>query len=179
MPKMRVETKICFIISSMVIYLALGSNLADRTSYLKAAVSGLMRHGVEMIRSSSLYHTEPKELLDQPWFLNSVLEAAATLQPRNLLEVCLEVERENGRIRAESNGPRTLDVDIIFYGDQIVETPELVVPHPRYVTRRFVLEPLAEIAPSFRDPVRKITVRELLAASTDPAIVRMAGPPLF
>jgi 2-amino-4-hydroxy-6-hydroxymethyldihydropteridine diphosphokinase len=163
----------------MVIYLALGSNLGDRRAHLEAAVSGLSQHEVEPVRSSSVYKTEPKELLDQPWFMNCVLEAATTLQPVDLLKICLDVERENGRLRTGKNAPRTLDIDIIFYGRQVVQTPELVVPHPRYATRRFVLEPLAEIAPSFRDPILAVTVQELLAASNDAAAVLKAGPPLF
>jgi 2-amino-4-hydroxy-6-hydroxymethyldihydropteridine diphosphokinase len=160
----------------MVVYLALGSNLGDREANLRSAVHALQRRGVTPSRLSSFYHTEPKELLNQPWFLNGVMEASTCLQPRRLLEVCREVEHEHGRIRTYSNAPRTLDIDIIFYDGLIVDTPELTIPHPRYANRRFVLEPLAEIAPDLPDPRTGLTIRELLAATTDTAIVRAAGP---
>jgi 2-amino-4-hydroxy-6-hydroxymethyldihydropteridine diphosphokinase len=163
----------------MIVYLSLGSNLGDRRAMLQAAVAGLVQRGVQVARSSSLYHTEPKELVAQPWFLNSVLEASTSLKPSDLLHVCLDTERENGRLRTETSGPRTLDIDIIFYGNQLLETGELTIPHPRYASRRFVLEPLAEIASDFIDPVRNISIRELLAACTDTSVVSKTGPPLF
>jgi 2-amino-4-hydroxy-6-hydroxymethyldihydropteridine diphosphokinase len=163
----------------MTVYLALGSNLGNRKSMLEAAVAGLARRGVSPVKSAGLYHTEPKELAAQPWFLNSVLEATTSLKPLELLDVCLETEQENGRVRTRKNAPRTLDIDIIFYGTDVLETPALTVPHPRYAERRFVLEPLAEIAAGFVDPVRGMTMRDLLARCTDVAVVSRTGPPLF
>jgi 2-amino-4-hydroxy-6-hydroxymethyldihydropteridine diphosphokinase len=162
----------------MVVYLGLGSNIDDREAWLKSAVAGLSRHGVRLRRSASLYHTEPRDNPAQPWFMNTVIEADTDLEPARLLEICMTVERENGRVRAEPAGPRTIDIDVIFYDRQIVNTPDLTVPHPRYFTRRFVLEPLAEIAADFVDPARGVTVSELLQTTTDPGAVERIGPPL-
>lgn len=163
----------------MIAYLSLGSNLGDREAYLHAAVSGLRKRGVELCRSSAVYQTEPRDVIDQPWFLNTVLESSTILDPELLLGFCLEIERENHRLRDGTKGPRTLDVDIILYGSHIIKKDHLVIPHPRYADRRFVLKPLAEIAPALVDPVRGVTILELLAATADPAIVEKVAPPLF
>src|SRR5262245_47393240 len=138
----------------MIIYLALGSNLGDRISNLKSGLDGLSSRGVEIVRSASIYLTEPRDLVEQPWFLNTIAEARTSLDPRTLLDTCLAVEQASHRKRPadSSKGPRTLDIDIIFYGDQVVRQPGLVIPHPRFADRRFVLVPLTEIAPSFIDP---------------------------
>jgi 2-amino-4-hydroxy-6-hydroxymethyldihydropteridine diphosphokinase len=154
-----------------LVYLALGSNLGNREEYLHAGRRGLADRGVDIIRCSSVYSTEPRELLDQPWFLNSVLAGNTDLLPDELLRACLEVEKQNQRIRQTTKGPRTLDIDIIFYGNFIVRNPSLTIPHPSFSTRRFVLVPLAEIAPDFIDPVTGKTIRELLEACNDPSRV--------
>src|SRR5690242_10097990 len=101
------------------VYLALGSNLGDREAYLRSGMDALGAHGVDIIRCASMYSSEPREVLDQPWFLNTALEANTDLDPDRLLRVCLDVEKENHRIRGVEKGPRTLDIDIIFYGNQI------------------------------------------------------------
>ena len=163
----------------MFIYLALGSNLGDRESFLRAAVLGLSSRGVEVLKCASIYSTAPRDVLDQPWFLNTVVEANTSLEADGLLETCLAVEKENLRKRDTSKGPRTLDIDIIFYGNEIIRKPGLVVPHPRFAARRFVLEPLAEIAADFVDPASRKTIRELLDATPDTAEVRRFGPPLL
>ena len=163
----------------MLIYLALGSNLGDRESFLRAAVVGLRSRGVEVLKCASIYSTAPRDVLDQPWFLNTVVEANTFLEADELLENCLAIENDNLRKRDTGKGPRTLDIDIIFYGDEIIRKPGLVVPHPRFAVRRFVLEPLSEIAADFVDPVSLKTVRELLAATPDTAEVRRLGPPFF
>lgn len=163
----------------MVTYLALGSNLVDRESFLRFAVRGLQQRGIEITRCASLYSTEPRDVQDQPWFLNTVTEANTLLDASELLLACLSVEQEHFRQRDRDKGPRTLDIDIIFYGREIIRLPGLVVPHPRFSERRFVLEPLAEIAPEFTDPVSRKTIRELLLATTDRAAVERFGPPLL
>src|SRR6185295_11030556 len=134
------------------LYLAIGSNIGDREGYLRAAVLGLAAREIEIIRCASIYSTEPRDVLDQPWFLNSALEASTDLDPEQLLRACLEVEKENHRTRESLKGPRTLDIDIIFYGQEVVRKPGLTIPHPSFHTRRFVLAPLAEIAADFVDP---------------------------
>jgi 2-amino-4-hydroxy-6-hydroxymethyldihydropteridine diphosphokinase len=162
----------CFIIAPMVdTFLALGSNLGDRKGYLKNAIQALTQHRIEVVQLASIYETEPKGLERQPWFLNSAALCRTDYAPGRLLEVCLEIERENTRIRDRSNGPRTLDIDIIFYADRVISEPELTIPHPRFTERRFVLIPLAEIASEFVDPVSGKTVATLLAECADRAAV--------
>lgn len=163
----------------MTVYLGLGSNLGDRESHLKAAVRGLSSRGIHITRCASVYSTEPRNVLDQPWFLNTVIECNTSLDAEKLLQVCLAVESENHRQRDLDKGPRTLDIDIIFYGSEIIRKPGLVAPHPRFSERRFVLEPLAELAPDFRDPVSRKTVRQLLEATKDIAAVQRFSRPLF
>ena len=164
----------------MVIYLGLGSNLGDRENHLHAAVAGLRRMDqIQVVRSASIYLTEPKDYVDQPWFLNTVIQADTDLPPEALLERCLAIEREGGRARTVSKGPRTIDVDIIFYGLRVTENAGLTIPHPRYAERRFVLAPLVEIAPDFVDPRRGVRVRELFDSCADSSTVEIYGPPLF
>jgi 2-amino-4-hydroxy-6-hydroxymethyldihydropteridine diphosphokinase len=164
---------ICFIIAPMVVtFLALGSNLGDRKGYLKNAIEALKQHRIQVVRIASIYETEPKGLETQPWFLNTVALCHTDYDPSRLLEVCFAIERENARIRDRSNGPRTLDIDIIFYAEHVIDEPELTIPHPRFSERRFVLVPLAELAPDFVDPVSGKTVATLLAECADRAAVR-------
>jgi 2-amino-4-hydroxy-6-hydroxymethyldihydropteridine diphosphokinase len=158
------------------IYLALGSNLGDREDYLRSAVRGLADHGLHVIRCSSLYATEPLEVFNQPWFLNAVIEADTVLSPDDLLKTCLQVEQDNHRTRDGTKGPRTLDIDIIFYGNQIIRRPGLAIPHPSFSVRRFVLTPLAEIAADFVDPASGRTVSQLLEMCPDRAQVVLCGP---
>lgn len=130
-----------------------------------------------MVRSASVYATEPKGYRDQPWFLNTAVEVATELEPEVLLGVCLRIEESRDRRRTLPDRPRTLDIDIILYGDRIVRTDKVVIPHPRYTQRRFVLAPLAEIARDFVDPVRGLSIRELLDRVDDPSSVKpFAGP---
>lgn len=146
------------------VYLGLGSNLGDREATLQAALRELEAVGVRVVRVSPAYETEPQGYAAQSWFLNAVAEAQTDLFPRQLLSRIQAIETKLGRKRSFPNAPRTIDIDILLFGSFVVRAPGLEIPHPRYRERRFVLAPLAEIAPDLRDPVTKQTMRELLAA---------------
>jgi 2-amino-4-hydroxy-6-hydroxymethyldihydropteridine diphosphokinase len=162
------------------VYLALGSNLGDREGYLRAAGRGLAARGIEIVRSASVYSTEPREVLDQPWFLNTVLQVSTDLGPTELLRICLQIEEKNNRRRDTAKGPRTIDIDIIFYGNRIIRNPGLAIPHPRFSARRFVLLPLTEIAAAFVDPLSGRTIRQLFEICDDPAtVVRVSDALVF
>jgi 2-amino-4-hydroxy-6-hydroxymethyldihydropteridine diphosphokinase len=143
-------------------YLSLGSNLGDRKANLREAIAHLGAVG-SVGRVSALYETEPVEISgQQPWFLNSAVALETELTPFELLQRMLAIELAMGRKRTEPKGPRNIDMDIIFFGDEVLDTKELTVPHPAMQHRRFVLAPLAEIAPEIMHPVLRQTVRELL-----------------
>jgi 2-amino-4-hydroxy-6-hydroxymethyldihydropteridine diphosphokinase len=163
----------------MLIYLGLGSNVGDREIHLRNAIQSLDRLGVTVLRSASIYLTEPRDFESQPWFLNTVIEAETTLTVHDLLRACLGFEVEAGRYRDSSKGPRPIDIDILFFGTQTFDEPGLIVPHPRYAERRFVLVPLVELVPDLRDPVRHLTTRELLRQCSDPGVVRFYAPALL
>jgi 2-amino-4-hydroxy-6-hydroxymethyldihydropteridine diphosphokinase len=152
-------------------FLGLGSNLGDRAAALAAACSGLARLGFMARLHSSFYWTEPVGGPPQEWYLNAVLGGPTTLTPRELLEAALAIEREAGRVRAERYGPRTLDIDLLLHGDQVLAEPDLTLPHPRLHERRFVLTPLAEIAPAARHPLLGVDMATLLARCPDHARV--------
>ncbi len=145
------------------IYLGLGSNLGDRNRMLQSALDELSAADLQIARVSPVYETEPRDNRDQPWFLNLVAEASTTLFPMQLLARISKIERKLGRKRLIPKGPRTIDIDIIFYGRAIIKTSTLEIPHPRYAERRFVLQPMADLAPDLRDPITHKTVREQLA----------------
>ena len=142
-------------------YLSLGSNLGDRAANLRAALARLSTLG-SVRKVSSFYETEPVEVTDQPWFLNCVVVLETDKPPRDLLQGTLAIEKQMGRQRTREKGPRTIDIDILLYGDRIVDEPGLNIPHPAMHERRFVLEPLAEIAPEIVHPRLKKTAREIL-----------------
>ena len=146
------------------VYLGLGSNLGHREEMLQSALRALQSPRLRILRVSPVYETEPMDVPDQNWFLNLVAEAETSLFPLQLLHRTAKIEAQLGRRRLLPKGPRTIDIDILLLGNAVVSTPRLQIPHPRFRSRRFVLAPLADLAPNLRDPVTKKTVRELLAA---------------
>jgi 2-amino-4-hydroxy-6-hydroxymethyldihydropteridine diphosphokinase len=149
-----------------LVYLGLGSNVGDSEALLRSALEKLNGPGLKLCRVSGLYETEPIGLREQRWFLNLVAEFETNLFPKQLLYRIRKVENELGRKRTVRNGPRTIDVDILLYGNFVVSTDELEIPHPRYGERRFTLAPLVELNPDLRDPVTGKTVSEMLASLT-------------
>jgi 2-amino-4-hydroxy-6-hydroxymethyldihydropteridine diphosphokinase len=139
---------------------ALGSNLGDREQTLRDAVAALGAH-IRDLRVSTFHDTAPVGITEQPRFLNAAAVGVTALSPREFLDVLLDIERRFGRVRSIPNAARTLDLDLILYGDVIAHEPGLILPHPRFRTRLFVLAPLAEIAPDWRDPVSGLSVAEL------------------
>ena len=144
------------------IYLALGTNLGDREANLQKAIDSLAPK-VRVIAKSSVYATPPWGFTDQPEFLNQVIEADTTLQPLPLLHLLKSIEVEMGREETFRNGPRLIDLDILFFGSEVVEGEIITIPHPRLQDRAFVLVPLNEIAPDFIHPVLNESVHDLLA----------------
>ncbi len=154
------------------VYISLGSNVGDRAGILKQALAAMEANGIHIVRQSSVYHTEPVDAPPQSWFLNAVVEAETMLMPRQLLATLTRIERTFGRRRTMARGPRTLDLDVLLYGTSVIHAKELEVPHPRMALRRFVLVPLAELAPALRHPVLQRTIAELLAETPDRGEVR-------
>ena len=145
------------------VYLSLGSNVGDREANLHLAIEKLGELG-EVIVESSLYETEPMEFTAQPWFLNCAVALRTELMPKLFLSKTMAIEQQMGRRRSQPKGPRTIDIDILLFGNSVIHTPHLDVPHVAMHERRFVLEPLAEIAPEVRHPIFKRTAREMLQA---------------
>jgi 2-amino-4-hydroxy-6-hydroxymethyldihydropteridine diphosphokinase len=154
-------------------YLGLGTNLGDREENLRQAAELLGSDRLVVKRASSIYETAPRDVLDQPFFLNQVLEVETDLFPRQLFTRAKQVERKMGRVRSQPKGPRLIDVDILLYGDSVVQLDGLEIPHLGIPERRFVLEPLAELAPELRHPVTKRTIRQMLGAVMDQAVRRL------
>lgn len=143
--------------------MGIGSNLGDREAYVRQALDLLAEEpGIELQEVSEIRETDPVGVVDQPRFLNGAARVSTDLAPRALLERLLAIERRLGRVRAERYGPRTIDLDLLLYGDRVIDEPGLSVPHPRLADRRFVLEPLAELDPALVVPGRG-SVQALLA----------------
>jgi 2-amino-4-hydroxy-6-hydroxymethyldihydropteridine diphosphokinase len=158
------------------VFLGLGSNLGDREATIEAALDLLAARGFRVRLRSSLWLTAPVGGPPQGWFVNAVAGGETSLEPEALLEACLATERELGRVRAERNGPRTIDIDVLVFGEERRDAPGLVLPHPRLHERRFVLAPLAEIAPELVHPTLGFTAAELLARCPDASAVRRHAP---
>ena len=156
-----------------IVYIGLGSNMGNRAKALARAEESMEAAGIRILRRSSLYWTEPVDAPPQPWFLNAVLEAEMALMPKQLLQALAKIERQMGRRRIVERGPRPIDLDILLYGTSVIHTPELEVPHAGMAHRRFVLAPLAELAPELRHPVLQRSIRELLADTKDKGKVRL------
>ena len=144
-------------------YLSLGANLGDRERKLRETLRLLQAPDLHIKRVSPVYETEPRDFKNQPWFLNVVVEVETELFPRQLLARIGKIEQQAGRKRRVPKGPREIDIDILLYGESVIDTPDLAIPHPRMAERRFVLQPLADLAPELRHPVLRRAVRELLA----------------
>ena len=159
-------------------YVGLGSNLGDRAGYLLLAVCGMLDAGLDVIRLSSIYETEPVEYEDQPPFLNMVAELRGpTLpSPDQMLARLLRIEYALGRTRDVRMGPRTIDLDLLIFKDQLIDTAFLTVPHPRLASRRFVLVPLSELVPTLIHPVLGKPISELLAETRDRSTVTLWKP---
>jgi 2-amino-4-hydroxy-6-hydroxymethyldihydropteridine diphosphokinase len=153
-------------------YIALGTNIGEREDNLRAALRHLPDVGVHIGRVSSVYETEPVDFLDQDWFLNAVIESQTELDALDLLRALRLIESQMGSRKAFPKGPRLIDLDILLYGMETLDTPELQVPHPRMLERKFVLVPLTEIAPTLRHPSWKSGVTQLLATSPDHSQVK-------
>ena len=157
------------------VYLSIGSNVGDRLDHVRKACQRLQAAGFPLRRISAVYETEPVDVLEQDWFLNLAVETETALPPLELLDRMHDIERELGRIRERPKGPRTIDIDILLYGDATLASDRLTLPHPRMLDRRFVLEPLREIAAGRRIPPSNRTVEKLYAELQDPAQVRRYG----
>jgi 2-amino-4-hydroxy-6-hydroxymethyldihydropteridine diphosphokinase len=154
------------------VYLSLGSNVGDREGNLRTAIAALPRSGVRVKQLSSIYETEPVDYLDQPWFLNCVLEVETELEPHTLLRALHAIEAQMYSKKDFAKGPRKLDLDILLYGSETIATPDLQIPHARMLQRRFVLTPLAEIDPNLKHPSWQAPVAVLLDHLTDASQVR-------
>ncbi len=154
------------------VYLSLGSNIGEREKNLRAAIASLPNANVRVTRVSSFYETEPVDLREQPWFVNCVVEGTTKITALELLHALREIERRMGSQKLVPKGPRLIDMDILLYGEETIDTPDLQVPHPRMLLRKFVLVPLAEVAPNVKHPSWNGTATKLLAETPDQSQVR-------
>ncbi len=159
------------------VYLSTGSNLGDRLASLQLAVEALNNYpGISVLRVSPVYETEPWGYLDQPHFLNQVVEIETEIPPADLLPVMKHLEKDMGRVPNFKNGPRVIDVDIILYGNQIVEQDGITIPHPSIAQRAFVLAPLADLIPHYIHPKLGVTITQLMEEIDCSGVTRFVGP---
>jgi 2-amino-4-hydroxy-6-hydroxymethyldihydropteridine diphosphokinase len=154
-----------------LVYLSLGSNVGDRFAQLQEAVAKLATVG-GVVATSSFYETEPVEFTQQPWFMNCALALETVKTPQQVMAAILRIEEDMGRRRVQKKGPRAIDIDILLFDDTILDSNEVTIPHPAMHERRFVLEPLAEIAPEALHPLLKKTIRELRDALPPGQVVK-------
>jgi 2-amino-4-hydroxy-6-hydroxymethyldihydropteridine diphosphokinase len=162
-------------VAETTVYLSLGSNLGDREKNLRTAIAALAEAKVRVTCVSSFYETEPVDLHEQPWFVNCVVKATTRIPAPELLRALRGIESRMGSKKLMPKGPRLIDIDILLYGNQTINTLELQVPHPRMLLRKFVLVPLAEVAPNLKHPTWNGTAAELLAKTPDQSQVRRLG----
>jgi 2-amino-4-hydroxy-6-hydroxymethyldihydropteridine diphosphokinase len=161
-------------LNSIVCYIGIGSNLGNTLQNCKYAIESISRiNGINPTRTSSFYKTEPVGIEKQNYFINAVVEITTTLSARDLLQTLRKIERDMGRKREAKGGPRIIDLDLLFYGQDVIREAYLVVPHPEIHTRRFILEPLYEIASYFIHPVFGVSIRGLKDRLIDTKIVEM------
>jgi 2-amino-4-hydroxy-6-hydroxymethyldihydropteridine diphosphokinase len=161
----------------MRIFLGLGSNVGNPREHVERSLGELAQRGAALVRASSLYRTEPVGGPTEPWYVNAAAEVGFSGAPSDLLWICQSIESLHGRERGDvANAPRTLDLDVLLFGDLDLKAPDLEIPHPRFRDRRFVLVPLAEIAPEVVDPVSGLTVAELLSRCPDTSRVEPLSP---
>lgn len=156
----------------MKYFLSLGSNLGEKAENLERALLLLEEAGVKIVRHSSLYETQPVDLASQPWFYNQVVEAKSELSPHDLLGVIKDIEKRMGREMLRPKGPRLIDIDILLAEENVLQTEDLVIPHPRLDKRNFVLVPLREISPQSVHPLLKEKIEDLCQRSQDISVVR-------
>jgi 2-amino-4-hydroxy-6-hydroxymethyldihydropteridine diphosphokinase len=161
-------------LNSIICYIGIGSNLGDSLRNCKHAVENLSEaEGIKLIRASSFYRTEPVGMEDQNYFVNAVVEVQTDISARNLLQLMQNIENEMGRTRKAKGGPRIIDLDLLFYGQNVIKEQDLAVPHPEIHKRRFVLEPFCEIASYFIHPSFGVSIRGLKDRLDDNKIVEM------
>jgi 2-amino-4-hydroxy-6-hydroxymethyldihydropteridine diphosphokinase len=153
------------------VYLLIGGNMGDRMEYLQLATNAIHQQAGRIISRSAIYETEAWGLTNQDKFLNQALCIETLLSPKELLQILLQIEQDLGRKRETRYGPRIIDIDILFYGQEIISEPHLKIPHPEIQNRRFALQCLDDIAPEFRHPVLHKTIAQLLAECADPFVV--------
>jgi len=156
------------------VYLSLGTNVGDRLHWLEKAVNALREEeGISVDELSSVFETQPLELEDQPLFLNMVVACSTSLAPEELLDAVKDIETRLGRVKRRPKGAREIDIDIILYGEVVIESDHLSIPHPRFHERKFVLVPLSHIAPELESPVHGKTVTELLDECPDDSYIHL------